>query len=63
MATVPARLLLPIWREAMRRLARRSRGHLLSDLEAFAPMLGALGTPQVSSDVIMVITQIRRRWP
>jgi hypothetical protein len=63
LATLPAELLYPIWQDAMWRLARRSRSHLLSDMQALAPAMAVLSPSHVSTDVIMIIAQVRRWWP
>ena len=53
-------MLCPLWREALHTLANRTRGDLLSDIRALAPVLAALGGQEVIEQTFYAIRRTGR---
>jgi hypothetical protein len=52
-----------LWQEALLVLASRTRGSLLSDLQALAPIILALGGKEAVAEISCAIQDVGRWWP
>jgi hypothetical protein len=52
-----------IWCQALHILAARTRGDLLSDLHALAPVLLSLGGPDAAEVAVRAVQDVGRWWP
>jgi len=60
---LPPEILYRLWEETLRVLVTRTRRDLLSDLEALAPVLMALGGGEAVAETITAIQDMGRWWP
>jgi len=69
LAALPRETLAALWLEEreganlLHALARRARGHLLSDLRALAPVIAALGGEEAVAETFRAIQDVGRWWP
>ena len=63
LAALPNARLLRLWEETLGLSATRAQSELLSDLSTLAPVIAALGGPEVLNEACQAIRDVGRWWP
>jgi hypothetical protein len=63
LVTLEARVLYPLWEQALPRLAAPTRPDLLDDIRALVPVLVRLGASEAAADTFHAIQDVGRWWP
>lgn len=60
---LPAATLYPLWCETLHILASRTRGNVLLDIQALAPVIAALGGKEALFATAQAIIEVGRWFP
>jgi hypothetical protein len=60
---LPREALYPLWRDAARAMARRTRRDAVGDCDALAPLIAAVGNAATVPDVVTSVAELYERLP